>query len=263
MMTDEPPGGDQQGQGHLAVVTGASGGLGRALSVAFTRRGVRVVGLARRAHALDETRSLCPEGTFSSFVADVADPVRVREVFSEVEARIGPVTILVNNAAIYPRVDFLSAPAEEVLEQLSVNLGGYVNCASAALAYMAARGRGRIVNVSSFAGEGPIPGSLGYSVSKGGDRILTRALAVETRDRLPGLIVTEWMPGILATKMGDAAGIDPAVAAEWGVSLALAEARNLHGATFVRDRVLIQPLGRRARLKNRLRQILPSSSRQA
>lgn len=259
MMQGGPPNGRER---SLAVVTGASDGLGRALSVAFSRRGVRVVGLARRAHALDQTSELCRQDSFTPVVADVSDPVRVRQVFSEVEAEIGPVTVLFNNAAVYPRVDFLSAPAERVLEQLAINLNGYVNCASAALAYMAARGRGRIVNVSSFAGEGPTPGSLGYAVSKGGDRIFTKALAVETRDRLPGIIVSEWMPGILATRMGEVGGIDPAVAAEWGVSLALAQDPRMHGATFIQDRELVEPQGRMAQLKAQLRQIARPRSRQ-
>lgn len=243
---------DDPGRGQLAIVTGASRGLGRALSVAFSRRGVQVVGMARAAEALNETGRQCRQGAFSPFVADVADPVRVREVVSEVETRIGPVTILFNNAAIYPRVDFLSAHAERVLEQLAVNLNGYVNCASAVLPRMVARGRGSIVNVSSFAGGTPVPGSLGYSVSKGAVRILTQALAAETRDRLPDIVVTEWIPGILGTWMGSPGGIDPAVAAEWGVSLALGASSEVHGATFLQDREMIEPRRGLRRVKDRL-----------
>lgn len=253
---------EEQGYGHLAVVTGASRGLGRALSVAFSRRGVRVVGVARRGHALQQTGSLCRQGSFSSIVADVADPARVREVFSQVETQIGPVTILFNNAAVYPRVDFLTAPAEHVLDQLAVNLNGYINCASAALPHMTARGSGRIVNVGSFAGDGPIAGSLGYSVSKGAVRVLTQSLAAETRDRLPGIIVNEWIPGILDTKMGQEGGIDPAVAAEWGVSLALGASPDLHGATFLEDRQLLAPRSRMRRLKDRLLMTAPPRPRQ-
>lgn len=234
---------------HLVVVTGASHGLGRALSVAFCKRGVRVVGLARRQEGLMQTGQLCGAWHFSGFVADVSDTARVSAVFDEVEERIGPVTILVNNAAVYPRADFLSAPAEHILEQVAINLNGAVNCASAALRYMAARGHGRIVNVGSFAGRSPLPGSLGYSVSKGAIRTLTRALAAETAGRLPGIVISEWIPGVLNTAMGRPDGISPEVAAEWGVTLSLSSSPDLHGVTFVEDRELVPPRSCRQRLK--------------
>lgn len=246
---------------HLAVVTGASDGLGRALSVAFCRRGVRVVGVARRVERLMETEQLCGSSCFSYFAADVAATARIGEVFAEVEERIGPVTILINNAAVYARADFLSATAEHTLGQIAINLNGSVNCASAALRHMAARGRGRIVNVSSFAGEGPVPGSLGYSVSKAALRALTRALTAETRDRLPGIVISEWIPGVLNTSMGRAGGIDPEVAAEWGVSLALADDPDLHGATFVEDRELIPRRSLKGRVKDFVLRIPPRRPR--
>lgn len=246
---------------HLVVVTGASHGLGRALSVAFCKRGVRVVGLARRPEGLMQTEQLCGTAHFSALVADVADTARVNAVFDEVEERIGPVTILINNAAVYPRADFLTAPAERILEQVAINLNGPINCASAALRHMAGRGHGRIVNVGSLAGRAPVPGSLGYSVSKGAVRTLTRALAAETAGRLPGIVVSEWIPGVLNTAMGRADGISPEVAAEWGVTLSLASSPDLHGATFVEDREMVPPRSCRDRVKGFLLRIPPRKPR--
>lgn len=251
-MTLEPPADEFFGQDRLAVVTGASGALGRALSVAFTRAGVRVVGIARRADELQETLRQCEPGRFTSIVADVCDTARIREIFADIEAEIAPISILVNNAAVYPRIDILSEPAERILDQININLSGCINCAVAALHLMSVRGVGRIINVGSFAGDAPVAGSLGYSVSKAGVHALTAALAAETVERLPNILISEWIPGILDTPMGVPWGISPAVAAEWGVALALGTVPEMHGATFLQDRQHLAPRSLKRRLKDRV-----------
>ena len=160
--------------------------MGRALSIAFTHAGVRVVGLAR------------------------------------------------------------------ILEQIEINLNGYINCAMAALQVMGERGEGRIINVSSFPDDTPIPGGLGHSVSAAAGRAFAAALAAETAERLPGIVVSEWIPGIPGRSMGRADGISPDIAAQWGVSLALATAPGLHGVTFLRDRRFVASRGWRRRLSDRV-----------
>lgn len=221
------------GAGPVAVVTGASAGLGRAVSVELARRGCRVVGLARRADALAATAALCPGGRFLGIATDVADPRAVRRAFARTAAEVGSVGILVANAAVYPRHDLLTDPRAPVLGVLATNLGGQLNCALEALAQMVPLGRGRILLIGSFAGDAPVPGSLGYSVSKGAGRVLTQALAAETGGRLPGIVVSEWMPPILATGIGRHDGMDPARAAIWCARLAMNRDPALHGAVFV------------------------------
>lgn len=237
----------------VVVVTGASTGLGRALARGFAARGLAVAGIARNVEGLRETgAAIADPDRFRAIRADVADPAALRAALAQVESDLGPVAVLMNNAVIYERGDFLSDPAERVLHHIAVNMGGMVNAAAAALPGMIMRGRGRIVNVGSFAGEAPVPGSLGLSVSKAGARAFSLALAAELSGRLPGITVSEWMPGVLATRSGDPAGIAPEIAARWGVCLALDPAPELHGAVFVRDRQMLPRKGWRGRVKDAL-----------
>ncbi len=234
----------RQGQ---AVVTGAGGGLGRALAVALAGAGLSVAGLGRNGAALAETAALAGDG-FSGHVCDVADPAAVQATF----ASLGPVALLINNAAVYPRRDFLEETPESFMQTVAINLGGIAACSRAALGSMVEAGRGRILNVATFADLSPLPASAAYATSKGAARILTRALVADLGDRFPGIVITDWMPGMLATKMGIPDGLAPEEAARWGVALALWHDPSLNGATFEMDREILPPRGLKARLKDRL-----------
>lgn len=224
----------------VAVVTGASAGLGRALSIELARRGVRVVGFGRRADALDETaRQAGPR--FSSVVLDVSDIDAVTSAMATVSRDIGFVALLINNAAVYPRLDFLDETPQTFMSTVAINLGGMVACSHAALQHMVQRGHGRIVNVSTFADLAPIPSSSGYAVSKGAARIFTRALVADICDRFPGIVITDWIPGALATDMGIADGLDPRIAAAWGVELSLWHDRSLTGTLWAGDTEHLPP----------------------
>lgn len=235
----------------LCVITGAGSGLGRALSVDLCGRGVRVVGIGRSAASLQQTAALAGSH-FTSVVADVSDPAAVRLAF-EAARKIAPVSILINNAAVYPHTDILDETASSFMHTVGVNLGGMVGCTLEALTDMTAAGHGRILNVSSFADIAPAPCSAAYSVSKGAGRILSRALVADLGDRLPGIVITTWMPGILATDMGMADGLDPALAAQWGASLALMRDRTLNGTVFERDCEVLPPRGIKDKLKDLVR----------
>lgn len=236
----------------VAVITGASSGLGLALARRLVDKGLRVVGISRHPEgpAGGVSQSLGPR--FTAFAGDVADAAQMRRIAAEAEARVGPVAILINNAATYVRADFLCTPAEDICRHVEVNLCGQINVTSAFLPFMVDRGHGRIVNVTSFAGEGPLPGSLGYSVSKSGTRSFSWALAVELADRMPGIVVTEWAPDMMATHIGTPDGVDPALVAALGVTLVLDNDPRLHGATFLRDRQILSRRSLRRRLKDAL-----------
>lgn len=236
----------------VAVITGASEGLGRALARQMTARGVHVVGIARRPDVLAETAALCRPGLFTAWPGDVSDPALMRQAADRAEKDVGPVSILINNAIIYQRADFLTSPAEHACDHVQINCCGQINMASAVLPFMVARGRGRIINITSFAGETPLPGSLGYSVSKAATRAFTRALAAELALRLPQIVVTEWIPGVMHTRSGFHTGICADHAAAWGTELALDDRPELHGATFLRDRELLPPRSLRARVRDAL-----------
>ena len=236
----------------VALVTGAGAGLGAALAQALTARGHAVLGIARGAAGLAETAGRCAPGLFHAQSADVTDAAALRRIVAEAERDIGPVAILINNAAVYHRADFISTPAEEITGQIAINLGGYINAAAAVLPAMADRGRGRIINVGSLAGEGPLPGSLAYTVSKLACRGFDAALVTELAGRLPGITVSEWIPGILATGMGRTDGIAPETAAAWGVTLALDRDPALHGARFLCDRQMLPARSFKRRIKDML-----------
>lgn len=216
---------------RAVVVTGAGGGLGQALCVEFAQRGCRVVGLGRNAAKLEQTKQLAGGG-IDVRILDVGDYDRVTQCFADISRDYGGIGVLVNNAAVYPRIDILSETPASFMRTIEVNLGGYFACSHAALSAMIEDGRGRIVNVGSFADLSPLPCSAGYSVSKGAARILTRALVADLADRFPDIVITEWLPGILATTMGGPDGIRPDIAARWGVNLALNSDQSLNGAVF-------------------------------
>jgi len=245
----------------VAVVTGAGAGLGRALAVELTGRGVRVVGFGRRATQLAGTAECAAKGLFTPMTVDVGDDAAVRGAFEHIRAEIGDVTILINNAAIYERMDFLQGTAERFMRSIDINLGGVVSCCRAALDSMAQTGIGRIVNVGSFADLDPLPGSSAYSVSKGAARIFTRALVADLSDRFPNIVISTWMPGILATEMGVPDGLAPEIAAKWGANLALWHDPDINGAMFEQNREMPPSRSLKRRVRDLVMMQRPPSAR--
>lgn len=218
------------------MVTGASAGLGRALSHHLTTRGVCVVGIARNDGELHATGENCAPNTFFPITCNVADFSDVQRVATQVHKNLGAVDILINNAAILDGCDFLSPSADRITDQIQTNLLGPLNCVRAFLPQMLVQKKGRIVNVGSFAGNDPQKGHLGYAVSKAGARCFSLALARELESQLPSVIVTEWIPGIMCTRSGQPDGIEPNVAACWGADLALDDRVELHGKTYLKNK---------------------------
>ena len=232
----------------VVVITGAGGGLGRALAVELTRRGLRVAGFGRRFEALQETGRIAG-AAFIPVQVDVTDAGAVAAAFAALPA---PVTHLINNAAVYPRLDILQESPASFAATVAINLGGVVACTDAALRQMVQTGLGRIMNVSTFADIAPLPASAAYAVSKGAARIYTRALVSDLGDRFPQIVINDWMPGMLATGMGIAQGLDPAVAARWGAELLLMDDPGLTGTVWEMDRELLPPRSFKGRIKDRL-----------
>ncbi|MDU8910821.1 SDR family oxidoreductase [Aestuariicoccus sp. MJ-SS9] len=235
----------------IAVVTGAGSGLGRALAVELVRAGFTVAGLGRRVEALQGTAALAGDG-FNPVAADVADAKAVDAAFAAIRRGLGPVALLINNAAVYPHRDFLDETAESFMATTAINLGGVVACTRAALVDMVETGRGRILNVSTFADIAPLPAASAYSVSKGAARIFTRALIADLADRFPGIVIGDWMPGMLDTAMGVPDGLSPEDAARWGAELAQRMDPSLTGTLFERDAEILPPRGLKGRIKDLL-----------
>jgi 3-oxoacyl-[acyl-carrier protein] reductase len=198
-MADEP---------RTALVTGASRGIGRAIAVALARAGHRVAcGYATDAAGGTATLAAVEAtGAAGCAVAiDVADADSVDVAFGAVEAALGPVTVLVNNAGI-TRDGLVARMADDQWQAvLDTNLGGAFHAIRRATPKMMRARWGRIVNVSSVSGHLGAPGQANYSAAKAGLLGLTRAVARELASRnvtcnvvAPGPIVTamtDGMPG--------------------------------------------------------------------
>lgn len=245
----------------VAVVTGANRGLGEALVLELAKLGVTVAAVGRDGPALRAVAESAEGGRVHPVVLDLKDRAAVPVAFAGIERDLGPISVLINNAAIYPRCDFLEEDPADFMTTVEVNLGGVVACSHAALTSMVQTGFGRILNVSTFADVAPVAASAGYAVSKGAGRILTRAMVADLGDRFPDIVISEWMPGILATRMGVPEGLPPSEAARWGARLALWHDRSLTGSTFVLDRELHPPRSLKRRVLDMLTRRSPVQRR--
>jgi len=237
-------------QGRITVITGAGAGLGRALAVGLAQRGWAVVGLGRRAAALEETRAAAG-ANFEGQVADVADAAAMDAAVAAVAARHGRIDVLINNAAVYPKEGFLEQGARDWMQVMAINVGGVANGCRAVLPLMMRQGTGCIINVGSFADKAPIARSSAYSASKGAVRALTKAIAADLGGAYPGIALYEWIPGSLNTQMSEFTGMDPAVCVDWVVNLV--ERPASPGARiFEENEEHLPPKGLKERLLGRL-----------
>ncbi|MCW2976610.1 MAG: short-chain dehydrogenase/reductase [Actinomycetia bacterium] len=193
----------------VAVVTGAGGGLGASVAEELARAGAELVlldvsmdALGPICDTLEQTTGMRPV----AIACDVSDADRVDAVQREVEERVGPCTVLVNNAAVYLRAPLEEHSLELWDTTLSVNLRGYFLCTRAFGRSMIAQRSGSIVNVSSIAAQGPTPGAVSYCVSKAAIIALTRQTALEWGGY--GVRANAVSPGFMSTPMSSAFGSD-------------------------------------------------------
>ena len=188
--------------GRVALVTGGSRGIGRAVSLRLAAAGARVVvNFAKRADAADEVVDAITGagGQAVAVGADVADPDAVQALFAETTDRFGPVEILVNNAGI-TRDELLLRMRPEVWDEvLTVNLRSVYLCTRAALRGMLRRKFGRVVSIGSVAGLAGNPGQANYAASKAAIIGFTRSVAKEVGSR--GITVNVVAPGFIDTEM--------------------------------------------------------------
>lgn len=190
---------------RVALVTGASRGIGRAIAVELARAGFAVgVNFVHRPDQAEETVAAITAGggEAAALQADVADPQAVEAMFAALDRRFGRLDALVNNAGIGTRIESLTAIDDATWRRtLAVNLDGAFYCIRAAVPRLRAAGGGRIVNISS--GAAKTGGTIGahYAASKAGLLALTAKAARElARD---GIAVTAVLPSMIETEMLD------------------------------------------------------------
>jgi short-subunit dehydrogenase len=166
---------------RVAVVTGASSGIGAAVATDLARRGASVVAVARRADRLADVVDTCRTSSPDSFAhpADVSSRASCDEIIATAERRLGSVDILVNNAGISNHKPAMRTAVEEVERLMAVNFFAPVYLSMAALPGMIERRQGSIVNITSVAGYVPNPGEAAYGASKAALSRWSHGLAVD------------------------------------------------------------------------------------
>ena len=172
----------------VAVITGASGGIGSATAACFLKHGFRVFGLSRSGKAADGVEPV---------VCDVTDEDAVCRVMAKIAEEAGGIDVLVNNAGFGISGSVEGTPDAQAKKQFDVNFFGCFHCCKAVVPYMRAAGGGVIVNVSSMAAVLSIPFQSFYSASKSAINALTLALANEVKPF--GIRVCALMPGDVKT----------------------------------------------------------------
>jgi NAD(P)-dependent dehydrogenase (short-subunit alcohol dehydrogenase family) len=188
--------------GHIALVTGGTRGIGQAIALRLAAGGADVAVASRSSDGAPVVRELENRGVRALAVkADVADPNAVRRLAATVRQALGPVDILVNNAAIadpgYRNAWELSADSWQ--RMISVNLSGVYYCCAAVLPEMLSMGWGRIINIASTSGISGGTSGAHYAASKGGVIALSKALARELAPR--GITVNVVAPSKIDTEM--------------------------------------------------------------
>jgi len=235
----------------VVVITGAGGGLGRALATAFVKEGAIVIGLGRSTKTLEETKALISSKLFSFYQADISDYESLEKSVATIVGEHQRIDYLFNNAAVYPKVNFLDESAGDFSAALNINVSGVANCCKAILPIMIKNQFGRVYNLGSWADLGPIANSAVYSASKGAMHGLTKAIAADIAHYNVDVQVHEWIPGQLKTQMSDYTGIDPALSASWAVGIAKLD-NGKKNCIFDRDQEWLPPKSIKERIKSKL-----------
>ncbi|XP_069683461.1 farnesol dehydrogenase-like isoform X3 [Periplaneta americana] len=192
--------------GRVAVVTGASAGIGASIAAELTKKGLQVVGLARRSEKIEEiSRSLgSVKGKLYAVKCDVSKEADVKEAFKWVKDNLGVVDILVNNAAVAHDSSIIDGPNEGLKEMLDLNVLGLSMCTKEALQLMKEKGvdDGHIIHINSDVGHKPPGGRYTmYCTTKHAVTALTEGLRRELVQQKSKIRVTSLSPGLVKTEM--------------------------------------------------------------
>ena len=186
--------------GRTALVTGASGGIGRAIALALSDAGARVALSGTREAVLQEVAASL-KGESAIVACNLSDPAAVDALVGQAEAALGPVDILVANAGITRDKLLIQMKDEDWNEVINVNLGSYFRLAKTAVRGMMKRHHGRIIGITSIVGVTGNPGQANYCASKAGMIGFTKSLAQEVASR--SITANTIAPGFIESPMTD------------------------------------------------------------
>jgi 2-hydroxycyclohexanecarboxyl-CoA dehydrogenase len=190
---------------RVAVVTGGASGIGQAISQRLAKRGDKVAIFDQQGDALKTHVSALQDNGFAAigFEVDVTDRPAVDAAVASARNEFGPIQIVVTSAGVTAFEPFTEISIDQWNRTLGINLTGTFNCVQAAIPDMISAGWGRVVTISSAAGQTGAPNQADYVASKGGVIALTKALAFEFAAH--GITVNTIPPGLIDTPMARSA----------------------------------------------------------
>ena len=222
-------------EGKIALITGSGQGIGLAMAEGLSEAGAHIVLNGRDAAKLERARNtLASAGRKVSIAAfDVTDPEAVEAGIAKIEAEIGPIDVLINNAGIQRRAPITEFPVENWHELMNTNLHAVFYVTQAVTKRMVPRKRGKIVNIGSVQSELGRPTIIPYTASKGAVKMMTRGLAAELGKHNiqsnaigPGYFATERNAALMADEAFSSWLCNRTPAGRWG------ETKELIGAAI-------------------------------
>ncbi|MCK9409628.1 MAG: SDR family NAD(P)-dependent oxidoreductase [Bacteriovoracaceae bacterium] len=197
--------------GCVAIITGASKGIGRAVALALSKQGVSVVLAARNSELLAvlEQEIISDGGTAVSIPTDVTSEHSIEHLIRETRKRFGKIDILINNAGVGIFSNVTDMTTEAFDEMMNVNVKGVFMCSRAVLPTMKAQQHGEIINVASLAGKNSLAGGSVYSATKWGLIGFSRSLMLEVREY--NIRVVTIAPGSVNTGFGEKERNEPMI----------------------------------------------------
>ncbi len=182
----------------IALVTGASGDIGRAIAINLAKQGAKVAITGRRSKVLDQICKQYPKA-FTPLVGDLSQRDNVKTIVSDVENKLGPIDILINNAGIAEDQLAVRMDDEKWQKVMNVNLFAAFNLSKSVVKGMMKRRYGRIIQITSIVGHTGNPGQTNYAASKAGLVGMSKSLAMEVASR--NITVNCIAPGFIETSM--------------------------------------------------------------
>lgn len=192
---------------QVALITGASRGIGKAIAVSLAKAGVGVALVSRSAEALEETAKACREfgNPTLALPCDLGDTSSIQQLVSETTAKLGGLNVLVNNAGVYVGGPADSGDLESWDLAIDINLKALMHLTRHALPEIEKATWGAVINIASMAGRRPFGGAGAYCATKHGVVGFTHALFEDVRER--NIKVCAICPGFVATEMFSESGL--------------------------------------------------------